>query len=58
MALGGGNGLGKVLMYEGQREAGPSSRIAGVNGLFPGGYNGTKTGAMQIKTRSTRVFIL
>ena len=49
MALGGGNGLGQVISYEGQGEAGPSSKIAGVDGLCPGGDNGAKTGTVQIK---------
>ena len=49
MALGSGDGLGQVLMYKGQGKAGPISKIAGVNGLFPGGENRSKTGAMQIK---------
>ena len=48
MAIGGGNGLGKLLAYEGQGEAGPSSKIAGVNGLCPGGYHGAITDAVQI----------
>ena len=49
MALGGGDGLGQMLTYEGQGEAGPSRKIAGVGGLCPGGYNGDKTGVVQIK---------
>ena len=49
MALGGGNGLGQVISYEGQGEAGPSSKIAGVDGLCPGGDNGAKAGAVQTK---------
>ena len=48
MALGGGDGLGQMLTYEGQGEAGPSSKIAGINDLCPGGDHGSKTGAVQI----------
>ena len=46
MDLGGGNGLGKMLEHEGQGEDGPSSKIAGVDGLSPGEYHGAKTGAL------------
>ena len=49
MALGSGDGLGQVFTYKGQGESGPISKIAGVNGLYPGGDNGAKTGAVQIK---------
>ena len=49
MSLGGGGGLGQVLRYEVRGEAGPGSKIAGVNNLFPGGDNGDKTGTVQIK---------
>ena len=49
MALVGGDGLGQVLTYEGQGESGPSSKISGVDGLCPGGYNMAKTGAVKIK---------
>ena len=42
MALGGSDGLGQVFAYEVRCEAGPSSKIAGVYGLFPGGDNGAK----------------
>ena len=49
MCLGGSNGLGQVLTYKGRGEAGPSTKIAGVDGIFPGGDNGAKTGAVQIK---------
>ena len=48
MALGGGDALGQVLTYEGGGEAGPSSKLAGVDDLCPGGDNGAKTGAVQI----------
>ena len=48
MTLGGCDGLGKVLAHEGQCESGPSSKIAGVDGLIPGGYHGAKTGEVQI----------
>ena len=51
MALGGGDVLGKVLVHEGRGEAGPSSKISGVNGLCPGGDHGAKTGAVQINDR-------
>ena len=46
MALGGGDGLGKVLAHEGRGEAGPNSKIDGANGLSSGGYHGAKTGAV------------
>ena len=46
MDLGGGDGIGQMIAYEGRGEAGPSSKIAGVNGIFPGGDNGDKTGAV------------
>ena len=36
-------------MYKGRSEALTSSKIAGVSGLCPGGDNGDKTGAVQIK---------
>ena len=49
MCLGGSNGLGQVLTYKVQGEAGPSSKIAGVYGLCPGGDNRSKIGAVQIK---------
>ena len=49
MALGGGDVLGQVLTYEGGGEAGPSSKLAGVDDLCPGGDNGAKTGVVQIK---------
>ena len=51
MALGGGDGLGQVISYEGQGEAGPSSKIAGVDGLSTGVYHGAKTGAVQINNQ-------
>ena len=46
MALGGGYCLGKVLAHKGQGEAGTSGKIASVDGLSPGGYHGSKTGAV------------
>ena len=48
MALGGGDGLGEVLAYEGRGEAGLSSKIAGANILCSGGDHGAKTGVVQI----------
>ena len=45
MARGGGDGLGKVLAQKVQGEAGPISKIAGVDCLIPGGDHGAKTGA-------------
>ena len=56
MALGGGNGIGQVLMNEGRGEAGPSSIIASVYGLCPGGDNGAKTGVFQIKDQILESF--
>ena len=56
MALGGSDGLGQVFAYEVRCEAGPSSKIAGVYGLFPGGDNGAKTGAVQIKDHILDIF--
>ena len=56
MAIGGGGGLGQVLVYEGQGEAGPSSKIAGVDSLFPGGGNGAKTSVVQIKDQILESF--
>ena len=49
MTLGGGGGLEQVLTYEGRGEARPSSKIASVDNLCPGGDNGDKTGTVQIK---------
>ena len=46
MALGGGNCLGKVFAHKGRSGARPSGKIAGVNGLIPGGDHGAKTGAV------------
>ena len=46
MALGSGNCLGNVFAHKGQGEAGPSGKIAGVDGLSPGGDHGVKTGAV------------
>ena len=48
MALGGGDGLEQVLAYEGRGDAGPSSKIAGVDGLCPGGDHRAKKGTVQI----------
>ena len=56
MALGGGNGLKQVLMYEGRGEAGSSSKIAGVDGLCPCGDHGAKTGAVQINEQILESF--
>ena len=56
MALGGGNGHGKVLAYESHGEAGPGSKISGIDGLCPGGDNGAKTGAVQIKNHILESF--
>ena len=49
MALGGGDELGQVLTYLILCEAGPSSKIADVGGLCPGGDTGAKTSVVQIK---------
>ena len=46
MALGGVYSLGKVLEHEGQGDAVPSGKIAGVDGLSSGGYHGDKIGAV------------
>ena len=46
MALGGVDCLGKVIAHEGRGEAGPSGKIAVVNGLSPGGDHGSETGAV------------
>ena len=46
MAIGGGDVLGKVSVHEGRGEAGPSSKIDGINGLSPGEDHRAKTGAV------------
>ena len=48
MDLDGSDCLGKVLVYEGQGEARPSGKIAGVDGLSPGGDHRTETGGVYI----------
>ena len=40
-----------MLAHKGQGEAGPSSKIAGVDGLSTGVYHGAKTGAVQINNQ-------
>ena len=56
MALGGENGLGKMLAHKGQGEAGPSSKIVGVDGIIPGGYHGAETGTVQINYKIFKRF--
>ena len=55
MDLGVGNGIGQVLTYKGRGEAGPSSKIAGVNGIFPVADKGAKSGVVQKFSRYTRI---
>ena len=48
IALGGGDGLGKVFAYKGRVQDGPSNKRAGVDDSCPGGDNGAKIGVVQI----------